>query len=458
MNRVPTELLRRFDVAGPRYTSYPTADRFVEAFGATDLADALAQRRATGQSLPLSLYVHIPFCESLCYYCACNKIITKKHERGVAYLRSLKQEVALYGAQLGTDQPVTQLHLGGGTPTFLSDAELAELMDFLRRGFRLVPGGEYSIEVDPRTVDAKRLQALHDLGFNRLSFGVQDFDADVQQAVHRVQPAAQVFALVEAARAIGFESVNVDLIYGLPKQAPTSFARTLEQVVTLRPDRIALYAYAHLPERFKPQRRILQADLPMAGDKLAMLGQGLDAFQAAGYVYIGMDHFALPDDALAVAQRQGRLHRNFQGYSTQPDCDLIGLGVSAISRIGATYSQNAKTLDEYCDSLDQGRLPVVRGLALTRDDLARRAVIMALMCQGQLLFETMGQAWLLDFGEYFGAELEQLRDHEAVGLVRIDGEGIQVTPAGWYVVRAIAMVFDRHLQSDRNRAKFSRIL
>jgi oxygen-independent coproporphyrinogen-3 oxidase len=458
MDRLPTELLRRFDVAGPRYTSYPTADRFVEAFGPADLAGALAHRRATGLSLPLSLYVHIPFCESLCYYCACNKIITRKHERGAAYLGRLAQEVALYTEQLGPGQPVTQLHLGGGSPTFLSDAELGELMDLLRRSFRLVPGGELSIEVDPRTVDADRLRRLHGLRFNRLSFGVQDFDPQVQQAVHRVQPAGQVFALVEAARAIGFESVNVDLIYGLPRQTPQSFARTLEQVATLRPDRIALYGYAHLPERFKPQRRILSADLPAAGDKLAMLGQALDAFQAAGYVYIGMDHFALPNDALAVAQRQGRLHRNFQGYSTQPDCDLVGLGVSAISRIGATYSQNAKTLEEYCDHLDQGRLPVVRGLALSRDDLARRAVIMALMCQGQVVFEAISEAWLLDFRAYFAAELELLADHEALGLVRVDDDGIQVTPAGWYVVRAIAMVFDRHLQSDRNRAKFSRIL
>lgn len=451
-----TDLLRRFDVAGPRYTSYPTADRFVEAFGPPQLAAALAQRRSA--ALPLSLYVHVPFCESLCYYCACNKIITRKHERGTAYLRSLAQEVALYRSHLGARKPVTQLHLGGGSPTFLTDAELGELMAMLRDAFDLVPGAECSIEVDPRTVDAQRLAALHRLGFNRLSFGVQDFDPDVQHAVHRVQPAGQVFALVEAARAIGFESVNVDLIYGLPKQTAESFARTLQQVAQLRPDRIALYGYAHLPERFKPQRRILSVDLPGAGAKLAMLSQALQAFQGAGYQYIGMDHFALPGDALAVAQRQGRLHRNFQGYSTQPDCDLIGLGVSAIGRIGATYSQNAKTLDEYQDALDQGRLPVVRGLSLTRDDLARRAVIMALMCQGQVLFEAIAQAWLLDPREYFASELAALRELEKLGIVRVDDDGIQVTEAGWYVVRAIAMVFDRHLQSDRQRASFSRIL
>ncbi len=455
MNTVSPELLRRFDVAGPRYTSYPTADRFVEAFGATDMAQALSHRRPGS---PLSLYVHIPFCESLCYYCACNKIITKKHERGAAYLRLLEREIALYTAQLGKTQAVTQLHLGGGSPTFLSDDELAELMVMFRSNFDLVAGGEQSIEIDPRTVDATRLERLAALGFNRISFGVQDFEPEVQQAVHRVQPAEQVFALMHEARRIGFDSINVDLIYGLPRQTPETFARTLASIARLRPDRIALYGYAHLPERFKPQRRIHIAELPGGGDKLTMLSQALDAFGEGGYTYIGMDHFALPNDALAVAKREGRLHRNFQGYSTQPDCDLIGLGVSAIGRVGPTYSQNAKTLEEYEDYLDQQRMPVVRGLALSRDDLARRAVIMALMCQGQVLFESIEEAWLLDFREYFEAELEQLRDFEGMGLVLSDESGIQVTASGWYVVRAIAMVFDRYVRADRNRAKFSRII
>jgi oxygen-independent coproporphyrinogen III oxidase len=460
MTPVSTDLLRRFDIPGPRYTSYPTADRFVEAFGPGELGQAIQQRRAGPAALvqPLSLYVHIPFCESLCYYCACNKIITKKHDRAAPYLRALAREVELYTAQTGTERPVTQLHLGGGSPTFLSNEELTELMQLLRRNFALAPGGEQSIEIDPRTVDACRLEHLARLGFNRISFGVQDFEPEVQKAVHRIQPAEQVFELMDAARVVGFESVNVDLIYGLPRQTAESFDRTLARVAQLRPDRIALYAYAHLPERFKPQRRIMQADLPDGAAKLQMLSRSLAAFGDAGYVYIGMDHFALPNDALAVAKRQGRLHRNFQGYSTQPDCDLIGLGVSAIGRIGATYSQNAKTMDEYCDLLDQGRLPVVRGLALNRDDLARRAVIMALMCQGQVLFESIELAWLLDFREYFAAELEQLREHEGMGLVQVDESGIQVTAAGWYVVRAIAMVFDRYLQADRNRAKFSRII
>jgi oxygen-independent coproporphyrinogen III oxidase len=457
---ISSELLRKYDVPGPRYTSYPTADRFVEAFGPTDYLQALGQRSAgpAAMALPLSLYVHIPFCESLCYYCACNKIITKQKGRAATYLRYLAREVELHTTVLGTHQPVSQLHLGGGSPTFLSDDELRELMQMLRRNFAIAPGAECSIEIDPRTVDAGRLQVLADLGFNRLSFGVQDFDPDVQKAVHRVQPYEQVAALMADARRIGFDSINVDLIYGLPKQTPESFARTLAQVSQLRPDRIALYGYAHLPERFKPQRRILSAELPMGGAKVAMLSQALAAFLSAGYVYIGMDHFALPGDALAVAKRQGRLHRNFQGYSTQADCDLIGLGVSAIGKVGATYSQNAKTMEEYCDDLDQGRLPVNRGLALSRDDLARRAVIMALMCQGQVVFESIELAWLLDFQSYFAAEMEQMRELQEQGMVAIDATGIQVTAQGWFFVRAVAMQFDKYLQADRNRARFSRII
>ena len=328
----------------------------------------------------------------------------------------------------------------------------------LRRSFAIAPGAECSIEIDPRTVTAQRLQVLGDLGFNRISFGVQDFDPEVQKAVHRVQPYGQVAALMAAARRVGFASINVDLIYGLPRQTPESFARTLAQVASLKPDRIALYAYAHLPERFKPQRRIASAELPGAGAKIDMLSQALAAFLSTGYVYIGMDHFALPGDALSVAKRQGRLHRNFQGYSTHADCDLIGLGVSAIGKVGPTYSQNAKTLEEYCDLLDQGKLPAVRGLALSRDDLARRAVIMALMCQGQVTFEAIELAWLLDFKAYFAAEMEQLKALQKQGMVILDDTGIQVTAQGWFFVRAVAMQFDRYLQADRNRARFSRII
>ena len=459
MSIVSPDLLRQMDLNGPRYTSYPTADRFVEAFGEADYAQTLEQRRTgLARGSALSLYVHIPFCESLCYYCGCNKIVTRHHDRAQEYLRYLNRELDLHLAHLGAGQSLSQVHLGGGTPTFLNDDELHSLISMIKRGFRLVPGGEYSIEVDPRTVTPERLAVIAELGFNRLSFGVQDFDPAVQRAVHRVQPAEQVFDLVRAARSLGFESVNVDLIYGLPLQTPESFDRTLAQVTDLRPDRVALYAYAHLPDRFKPQRRIVAAELPPAAAKIRMLSQSLEAFEQAGYVYVGMDHFALPDDALAVARRQGRLHRNFQGYSTQPDCDLIALGVSAIGRVGATYSQNAKTLDDYYDRLKQGRLPVVRGLALTRDDLIRRSVIMALMCQGELQFEALELAFLIDFKHYFAPELQALSVLQAQALVQVSDSAITVTAQGWFFVRAVAMVFDRYLQADRNRSRFSKII
>ena len=457
---ISPELLRRYDVSGPRYTSYPTADRFVEAFGESDYVQALEQRRAgvASKAYPLSLYVHIPFCESLCYYCACNKIITKHHERGEEYLRYLSREVELNIAHLGVGQTVSQVHLGGGSPTFLSDDELRALMAMLRRNFVFAPGGEYSIEVDPRTVTQARLATLAELGFNRLSFGVQDFEPAVQKAVHRIQPAEQVFDLVGASRDLGFESVNVDLIYGLPMQTPETFERTLAQVVKLNPDRIALYAYAHLPERFKPQRRIHAQDLPPAASKLAMLSSAMRILMEAGYVYVGMDHFALPNDALAIAKRQGRLHRNFQGYSTQPDCDLVALGVSAIGRVGATFNQNVKTLDEYYDLLNQGRLPVARGLALSRDDLVRRTVIMALMCQGSVLFESVEVSHLIQFKTYFANELDTLAKMQEQGLLVLDDAGIHVTELGWFFVRGVAMVFDKYLQADRNRERFSKII
>lgn len=457
----PPALLRRMEGGGPRYTSYPTADRFVEAFDDEDYVHALRQRRTIGAAqgaAPLSVYVHIPFCESLCYYCACNKVITRHHDRADRYLDYLGKEIALQTAHLGRGQPVSQLHLGGGSPTFLDDAQLGRLMGMLNEAFALVPEAERSIEIDPRTVDAARLRHLAELGFNRLSFGVQDFDPAVQQAIHRIQPVAQVEELLAQARTLGFGSINLDLIHGLPKQTVESFDRTLAEVCRLRPDRIALYAYAHLPERFKAQRRIASADLPSPADRVRMLSRAIDALGAAGYIYIGMDHFALPDDPLAVARRQGRLHRNFQGYTTQPDGDLVALGVSAIGHVGASYSQNAKTLDAYYDHLDQARLPVERGLALNRDDLLRRAVIMAIMCQGKVDFAAIGQAHLVDFVDRFAPELAALGPLVAQGLVKLRDHELEVTETGWFFVRAIAMVFDRYLQADRNRAHFSRIV
>ena len=458
---ITEEALRRFDVPGPRYTSYPTADRFVDAFGEDQYRQVLDQRAQgamVGGEAPLSVYVHIPFCESVCYYCACNKVITKHHERAGEYLDALRTEMDLTLALLKRPPKVSQLHLGGGSPTFLSDAELTRLMADLRACFSLMPNAEASIEVDPRTVTTQRLAHLRSIGFNRISFGVQDFDPDVQKAVHRQQSFESVVTLMTEARALGFESINVDLIYGLPLQTPESFARTVDQVSQLRPDRIALYGYAHLPQRFKPQRRIDGATLPPASSKLRMLSGAISGFLSHGYTYIGMDHFALPDDSLAVAKRQGRLQRNFQGYSTQPDCDLIALGVSSIGRVGATYSQNAKSLPEYYDALRRGHLPVVRGMAMTRDDLVRRAVIMALMCQGRVEFESIELAHLLKMQDYFDAELKQLHGLAELGLVVMEPGAIQVTAMGWYFVRAVAMVFDRQLQADRNRERFSRII
>ncbi len=453
----------QFDVAGPRYTSYPTADRFVDAYGAGQYKQALQQRLGGGgaiggAALPLSIYVHVPFCESVCYYCACNKVITKHHEKSTQYLKALRTEIDLVIEQVGRGQAVSQLHFGGGSPTFLSDDELEGLLSTLQSAFRFVQGGEYAIEIDPRTVDAARIKRLAAMGFNRLSLGVQDFDPQVQQAVHRVQSYEMVRDVLEAARQEGFQSINMDLIYGLPKQNLASFETTLGQVTALRPDRIALYGYAHLPQRFKPQRRIDAAALPSANDKLSMLSMAINGFGKQGYDYIGMDHFALHADSLAVARRQGRLHRNFQGYSTHADSDLIGLGVSAIGRVGAHYCQNAKTLDEYYDALNRGELPVARGLALSRDDLVRRAVIMALMCQGRVDFESIELAYLLDFRQYFAPEMRQLEPLMESGLVQLESDGIRVTALGWYFVRAVAMVFDRHVQADRNVERFSRII
>lgn len=453
-------LLRRMDRPGPRYTSYPTADRFVEAFGPAQYARAL-DARAQGLAAagtPLSLYVHVPFCESVCYYCACNKVITRHHDRAGPYLQALETEIGLHVDRLGQGQPVSQLHLGGGSPTFLSDDELARLMARLRQAFTLLPQAEVAIEVDPRTVDEARLARLAGMGFNRISFGVQDVEPLVQRAVHRVQPFELVAGLLTAARGLGFRSTNVDLIYGLPKQSVASVGRTVATVAALRPDRIALYAYAHLPQRFKPQRRIDGQALPGGEERVHMLAAAIDGFLGAGYEYIGMDHFALPTDGLAVAKRQGRLHRNFQGYTTHPECDLLGFGVSAIGSVGATYSQNAKLLPEYYDALRQGQFAVERGLSLSRDDVLRRAVIMALMCQGRVDLQAFSLAHLVDWHQHFAREMQLLEPLSDAGLVTVSDEAIEVTALGWYLVRAVAMVFDRHAQADQRRAHFSRII
>ena len=452
-------LVRRFDGPGPRYTSYPTADRFVEAFGDEAYRASLLRRNVGGINRPLSLYVHVPFCATLCFYCGCNKIATRDRGRADVYLRYLEREAMLARAALGGGNArVVQMHWGGGTPNFLTAPQTETLVRTLRAHYDFAPDGEVSIEIDPRSADRARVEQLAALGFNRMSVGVQDFDPDVQRAINRIQSEAQTAVVVQAARATGFASVNIDLIYGLPRQNILGFNRTLARVIALGPDRIALYSYAHLPRAFKPQRRIVEAELPAPAAKLKLLELAVQRLGEAGYLHIGMDHFALPGDALAVAQRQGRLYRNFQGYTTRGDCDLIGLGVSAIGAVAATYSQNHRTLPEYCDALDRGELPVMRGLELTADDLARRAVIQALMCQFAVSKQGIEEAWLLDFDHAYATELAELEEFERLGLVVREPRWLTVTPRGRFVVRAIAMVFDRYLRADRERRRYSGIL
>lgn len=451
-------LIARLSKSGPRYTSYPTADRFSDSFGYRDYLHAVAGRRTRGNVRPLSLYLHIPFCDTVCYYCACNKIVTKNREKAATYLAYLKREVEMQGALFAGMNDVEQLHFGGGTPTYLSDAQMGELMEHLRRCFRFAPGdaGEYSIEVDPRTVSAQRVHSLRAQGFNRISLGVQDFDADVQKAVNRIQPEEETRAIIAAAREAGFRSVSIDLIYGLPKQTPATMATTLDKVLAADPDRIAVYHYAHLPHLFKPQRRILDADMPDSDAKLRMLQLCIERLTNAGYVYIGMDHFAKPDDDLAIAQRQGRLHRNFQGYSTHADTDLVSCGVSAIGAVGATYSQNVKTLDAYYDALDRNELPVARGTRLGMDDVLRRTVIQKLMCQFELSISVIEQAFPVVFRQYFFAELAQLAALEADGLLSVNGDWISVSMRGRLLIRNICMVFDRYLATRSAEPRYSK--
>ena len=452
------DVIRRFDVSGPRYTSYPTADRFVEAFGAAAYRSWLGKRTIGGIGRALSLYFHIPFCNTICYYCACNKIITKDHGRSAKYLRYLARELELQAAALDGPAEVVQLHWGGGTPTFLSHDEMRQMMEMTQRHFRLLPDGEYSIEVDPRKVDRDTVELLAELGFNRMSIGVQDFDPAVQRAVNRIQSLEETRVVLDAAREFGFRGVSVDLIYGLPKQNVISFNHTLDEVIKLSPDRLSIYNYAHLPKLAKPQRRINEDDLPAAETKLQILQLAIRRLTDAGYVFIGMDHFAKPDDELAVAQRQGRLHRNFQGYSTHAEADLLAFGVSAISKVGPSYCQNYRTLDEYYDALDSGELPVMRGIELNADDLLRRSIIQALMCHFELSIESIEIAHLIDFKSRFAAELQDLQAMQAAGLLSIDDQWISVEPRGRMLVRVIAMVFDRYLRADRERVRYSKVI
>ena len=455
------ELLRRYDRPGPRYTSYPTAPQFHPGFGEAQLREAAAA--SNGDPIPrrLSLYVHVPFCESPCFYCGCNRIITRDKARGEAYLARLYREIALTAPLFDRDREVIQLHFGGGTPNFLTPAQLGEVMGTLQSHFNFSGSGErdISIELDPRFVSPADIAELGKLGFNRASFGVQDFDPVVQQAVNRVQSVEETRAVVDACRASGFRSVNVDLIYGLPKQRVEGFAATLDTVVDMRPDRVAVYGYAHLPQLFKPQRQIEAMDLPDAETRLVLLQLAITRLTAAGYVYIGMDHFALPDDDLAIAQARGGLHRNFMGYTTHADSDLIGLGVSAISHVGDSFSQNPRDLPSWQMALDDGRLPVFRGMHLDEDDQLRADLIQSLMCQGEVPVHALERRYAISFTDYFADAIARLQPLVEDGLVEC-GEGfVRATSRGRLLLRNIAMCFDRYLdQPAAATPRFSRAI
>lgn len=443
--RWDADLIRRYDQAGPRYCSYPTAAQFNGSIGSFELLHALRSSRHAAR--PLSLYVHLPFCANACYYCGRNKVVTKDHGRALPYVERLEKEIELIACHLGPDQVVEQLHLGGGTPTFLSHDELRRLMAHLRKHFTLQDDGhgDFSIEIDPREADWSTMGLLRGLGFNRISVGVQDLDPEVQRAVNRMQTLEQTRTIIEAARTLQFHSVNIDLIYGLPLQTPERYAKTVEAIIALQPDRLTMYNYTHQPDRFTQQRRINATDLPTPAAKLSMLQHSIDQLTDAGYRYIGMDHFALPDDDLAMAQEDGTLQRNFQGYTTHGHCDVIGLGVSAISQVGDLYCQNSCDIAAYQQTLDQGQLPIVRGLRCNEDDHIRRMVIQKLICDYQLSFAEIEQACSIDFKSYFQDVWPQLEQMAADGLVELSDHHLLVPPAGRLLVRAVCMLFDHYL-------------
>ncbi|MET4693523.1 oxygen-independent coproporphyrinogen III oxidase [Endozoicomonas lisbonensis] len=461
MNNTPvwdTGLISKYDLSGPRYTSYPTAVQFSEDFDQKHYQSSAWRSSATGK--PLSLYFHIPFCQHVCYYCACNKIVTKRKEQADTYLNYLFKEIELQADLYNEDQEVQQLHLGGGTPTFLNQEQISSLMNKVSEHFKLPHGSDidYSIELDPREVDWPMMSTLRDLGFTRISIGVQDLDPGVQQAVNRVQSEAQIESVLDAARTMAFKSVHMDLIYGLPHQTLGGFMTTIDKVIAMQPDRLSLFNYAHLPHRFMPQRRINERDLPPADVKLQILQQATRRLLDSGYVYIGMDHFALPDDELAVAQEDGTLHRNFQGYTTHSQCDLVGMGVSSISKVGNTYAQNYTDMAEYQSAIEQNQLPLKRGLKMTRDDQIRQSVINELICHFRLKPEKIEQQYTIDFPSYFLSELINLKPLEQDGLITITPEILEVTPAGKLLIRNICMMFDRYYQEQKNMKFFSKVI
>ncbi len=450
-------LLNKYDTAGPRYTSYPTANLFAESITFQDYQQAATH--SVNANKPLSLYVHIPFCDTICYYCACNKIVTKNRAKAVDYIEHLVKEIALQGMLFKNKPVVKQLHFGGGTPTFLTNSQLSEIIQAIKKHFSLATDIEFSIEIDPREANREIIQGLREIGFNRLSLGIQDFNEKVQLAVNRLQSRAQTLSVLQAGRDFGFESISVDLIYGLPHQTKNSFLKTLEEVVAIDPDRLSIFNYAHLPERFRTQRQMDEKALPSPAKKLDILTTTISYLTSQGYVYIGMDHFAKPDDPLSQAQRQGTLYRNFQGYSTHADCDLLGLGVSSIGMIGNGYFQNSKTLEGYYQALDYDRLPIERGLVLTEDDRLRREVITQLICHFYLDKKALETKYQISFADYFTDDLKRLEPLRKDGLLIDNDEKILVTESGRLLIRHLCMAFDRHLQEAKNsEVRFSKVI
>jgi len=452
-----TELIKKYDIAGPRYTSYPTAVQFTTDFTEQDYREQAALSNQSQRDL--SLYFHLPFCDTICYYCACNKVITKDRSKADPYLQALHKEIAMQAELFDSSRKVNQLHWGGGTPTFINHQQMTELMQVTRQHFNLHDddSGEYSIEIDPREVNRDSIKLLRDIGFNRMSLGVQDFNPAVQKAVNRIQSEEQTLSALSNAREFGFKSISTDLIYGLPLQTVDSFATTLQRIIELSPDRISLFNYAHMPELFKPQRRINEAEMPAAEIKLTILKESTEQLIDAGYVYIGMDHFAKPDDELSIAQQQGKLYRNFQGYATHADCDLIGLGITSIGTIHNSFSQNLKTLDEYQTTINNGKLAVFRGVEIDQDDLIRRDVIMQLICHFHLSFSAIEAKHNIKFDDYFCTELKNLTEMRDDGLVEITNQNIKVTDKGRLLIRNICMTFDRY-HNTQHQQRFSKAI
>ena len=454
---VTPQILQRYNVPGPRYTSYPTAPEWLDSYGPSDFEEALQQSNKTQPVRPLSLYMHLPFCDSLCLFCGCNSVIKRDHTASLPYLDKLKWEIDRVSAALDLSRPVVQFHWGGGTPTYFSASQLEELFLFTKERFRFAPDAEIGIEIDPRVTNEDQLTVLRRLGFNRVSMGIQDFNPLVQKTVRRIQPYEETKAVFDLCLALKYESINVDLIYGLPHQTPESFSDSIDRIIEFNPDRIAMFSYAHVPW-MKKQQGALSKYIPLGMDKYRIFRAGIERFTSAGYRYIGMDHFARPDDELCVAQSNRTLHRNFQGYTTKAGADLVGMGVSSISDIGRIYAQNQRDLKEYYAAVEKHALATMRGMELTEDDILRRAVISRLLCHCVLHKKEIETEFDIRFNDYFADELDRLRTLQADGLVELSSDIISVTTLGRIFIRNVGMVFDRYLQKPRSKPLFSKTL